>query len=100
MITILSITRTACIIAVFNGFFLTSHAVSTPVAGTPSFAGSSTIQKEGYIASSQFTAFSNTSIGSAETLSGGYRVALCARDLRFAMVFLLFRPLPANPLRS
>lgn len=55
-----------------SGLVLGAQAIPTPIEGTISFAGSSTIDGNSFITATQFLDFEQVTVGSPATLTGDY----------------------------
>ncbi len=70
-ITLLS-PKTACIILAITGFTLSLQAIPTPISGSISFSGTSTIDGPSFVTATRFTLFQDVVVGSPSALSGDY----------------------------
>jgi hypothetical protein len=64
--------KTICLILAITGFTLNLPAIPTPISGTISFSGTSSIDSTRFDTATEFTVFQDVFVGSPSALSGDY----------------------------
>ncbi len=64
--------KIACLILAITGFAVTARAVPTPISGSISFSGTSSIDSTSFVTATRFTSFEEVFVGAASALSGDY----------------------------
>lgn len=72
MKTLLTHSKTACVILAITGFTLSLQAVPIPITGSLSFSGTTTINGTSFVTATEFTSFQNVTVGAPSALSGNY----------------------------
>lgn len=72
MKTLLTYSKTACMILAITGITLSSRASPIPITGSLSFSGTTTINGTSFVTATAFTSFQNVTVGAPSALSGNY----------------------------